>query len=473
MSTDYERHDALALAALIRTRAVSPRELLDAALARLDACNAKLGAVCADHRDLAIAGLRDVPVDGALAGVPFLLKDLHATFTGTVTGNGSAFFRDNVATHDSELVKRYRRAGLVVFGKTATPEFGLTVTTEPAIGAPTRNPWNLAFTAGGSSGGSAAAVAAGIVPVAHASDGGGSIRIPASCCGLFGLKPTRGRNPAGPDRGEGWAGMSTEHVVSRSIRDSAACLDATAGPDVGAPYAAPPPARPFLDEVGADPGRLRIGLLLTTHDGTPLHPECERAARDAALLAESLGHHVEQVVPAFLDEQFADALRTIIGGNVAMAIRRHAQRMGKVATAADFETLTWLLAGMGAQRTAADYADAVRVIHLVGRRVGAFFETHDVLLSPTLPDPPQPLGHFRMTTDTPELEGPKVARATMFTSMFNASGHPAASLPLHRTPDGLPVGVQIAGRYGDEATLIRLAAQFEVATPWFDRRPAA
>lgn len=472
MPTDHEPHDALAMAALVRARKVSPRELLDAALARLDAVNARLGAVCADHRHLAVASLGDVPLDGPLAGVPFLLKDLHATLAGTITGNGAAFFRDNLADHDSELVARYRRAGLVVFGKTATPEFGLTVTTEPAIGAPARNPWNLAFTAGGSSGGSAAAVAAGIVPVAHASDGGGSIRIPASCCGLFGLKPTRGRNPAGPDRGEGWSGMSTEHVVSRTVRDSAACLDATAGADVGAPYFAPPPARPFLAEVGAAPGRLRIGVVLHSQDATPLHPECERAVRAAARLAESLGHHVEEVAPRFLDDQFAGAFRTVIGGNVGAAIRRHAQRMDKAATPDDFETLTWIMAGLGEARSAADYADAVRVIHLVGRRVGAFFESHDVLLSPTLPDPPQPIGYYRMTTDTPELEGPKVARATMFTAVFNASGHPAASLPLHHTADGLPVGVQIAGRYGDEATLFRLAAQFEAAAPWAGRRPA-
>jgi amidase/6-aminohexanoate-cyclic-dimer hydrolase len=471
LTFDYENLDAVALADLVARREASPGELLEAALARADAVNPRINAVTQDHRELARTMIAGGLPEGPLRGVPFLIKDLYATIAGTVTSNGSAFFGDNVADHDTEMVARYRRAGLVVFGKTSTPEFGLTITTEPRAFGPARNPWNPAFTTGGSSGGSAAAVAAGIVPAAHASDGGGSIRIPASCCGLFGLKPTRARNPAGPDRGDGWSGMSGEHVVSRSVRDSAALLDATRGPDAGAPYFATPPRRGYLEEVGAEAGRLRIGLATATNDGIPLHPETDRATRSAAALAESLGHVVEEVAPRFTDEGYGAAFRTIIGGNVAMSLQRHATRMGKPLAAESVETLTWLLAMQGRQQSAMDYAAAVQTIQRVGRNVGAFFADFDVLLTPTMPDPPRPLGYFRMTTDDPAGEAPKVARGTMFTSVFNASGNPAASVPLHWTPEGLPVGVQIVGRYGDEATLFRLAAQFEAAQPWFARRP--
>lgn len=469
---DYASHDAVALAALVARGDVSTAELLEAALARADEVNPAINALTQDHRDLARRVVAAGLPDGPLRGVPFLLKDLYATIAGTVTSNGSAFFADNVADHDTELVARYRRAGLVLFGKTSSPEFGLTITTEPRAFGPARNPWHREHTTGGSSGGSAAAVAAGIVPAAHASDGGGSIRIPASCCGLFGLKPTRGRNPAGPDRGDGWAGMSTEHVVTRTVRDSAALLDATRGPDAGAPYFAPPPRRPFLDEVGVDAGRLRIGLWIATNDGVPLHPQVEQAMRSAAAIAEHLGHSIEEVNPRFTDEAYGEAFRTIIGGNVAMSLQKHAARTGRPLQPESFETITWLLAAHGRQQSAMDYATAVQTIQRAGRRVGAFFADFDVLLAPTLPDPPQRLGHYRMTTDDPGAEGPKLARGTQFTSVFNASGNPAASLPLHWTPEGLPVGVQIVGRYGDEATLFRLAAQFEASQPWFDRRPA-
>lgn len=471
-TSEYLRHDALGLAALVRRGEASAAEVLDAALARMDAVNPRINAVIADHRDRALAQLEAGVGDGPFAGVPFLLKDLHATLAGTVTTNGSAFFRDHRVDHDSELVARYRRAGLVIFGKTSTPEFGLTLTTEPALFGATRNPWHHGRSAGGSSGGSAAAVAAGIVPAAHASDGGGSIRVPASCCGLFGLKPTRGRNPAGPDRGDGWAGMSTEHVISRTVRDSAALLDATAGPDAGAPYFAPPPSRPWSEALGVPPGRLRIGLMTRLPDGAEPDAECIGAVRDAARLAEGFGHRVEEIAPRFLDAHFGDAFRVIIGANLLAAIRQQARLSGVAPEAQHFETITWMLAQLGMKATAADYADAVRAVHQVGRKVGACFEMYDVLLSPTLPDPPRPLGYFRLTTDTPELEGPKVTRATGFTSVFNASGNPAASLPLHWTADGLPVGVQIAGRYGDEATLFGLAAQYEQARPWAQRRPA-
>lgn len=472
MYSEYEQYDAMALAVQVARGDVSSAELLEAALARLDAVNPRINAVTQDHRELARRFVADGLPRGPMHGVPFLIKDLHATIAGTVTSNGSRFFADNLADHDTEMVARYRRAGLALFGKTNTPEFGLTVTTEPQVFGAARNPWHRTFSTGGSSGGSAAAVAAGIVPAAHASDGGGSIRIPASCCGLFGLKPTRGRNPAGPDRGDGWSGMATEHVVSRSVRDSAALLDITRGPDVGAPYFAAHPRREYLAEVGAETGRLRIGVMDATADGVPVHPEVARAVRAAAALAENAGHAVEEVAPRFADEHYADAFRTIVGGNVAMSIHRHGTRMKKPITAGSFETITWSLATQGHQNSAMEYATAVQTLQRVGRNVGAFFTEFDVLMTPTLPDPPAKLGYYRMTTDDPAAEGPKLARATMFTSVFNASGNPAASLPLHWTPEGLPVGVQIVGRYGDEATLFRLAAQFEAAQPWFRRRPA-
>ena len=468
---DYDRFDAIGLAALVARKEVSPQELLDAAIARTEAVDPAINAVVGRHYDEARAAVRAGLPEGPLRGVPFLLKDLHALLDGTVTTNGCRFFSGNRADHDTELVARYKRGGLVIFGKTNTPEFGLTVSTEPRLFGPTRNPWRITHMAGGSSGGAAAAVAAGILPAAHASDGGGSIRIPASCCGLFGLKPTRGRNPHGPDRGEGWSGMSTEHVVSRSVRDSAAFLDLTHGPDLRAPYFATPPDVPFLAAMQAQQPSLRVGLVTRTSAGEAIDAECEQAVRDTARMLEGLGHRVEEASLASVEQGFGPAFRVIIAANVRAAIELHAARTGRQPGPDDLEKVTWAMFEAGARASAADYARAIVAVHRTGRQLAGMFQSHDLLLAPTLPRPPQPLGVFSMMADDLDAYGRDVGSFTSFTAIANIAGTPAVSLPLHWTADGLPVGVQLLGRYGDEATLLRVSAQLEQERPWFNRRP--
>ncbi|MGH8758374.1 MAG: amidase [Burkholderiales bacterium] len=471
MFKEYDNYDAVGLAELVRRRQVSPEELLEEAIARVEQRDSALNSVVNKLYDHARAAIRAGLPNGPLHGVPFLLKDLHALCAGAVTTNGSRFFQDNRADHDSELVTRYKKAGLVIFGKTNTPEFGLTITTEPTLFGPTRNPWNAQHTAGGSSGGSAAAVAAGLVPAAHASDGGGSIRIPASCCGLFGVKPTRGRNPHGPDRGEGWAGMSTEHAITRSVRDSAVLLDSTCGPDVGAPYFAASPLQPYSSEVGATLEPLRIALATRTPAGEKIAPECEQAVMQTARLLEEMGHRIEPTDLDFVPEELGPGFRMVIAGNTRAAIDLHAAKTGNRPGPEKFEKVTWALFEAGARASAAEYARAVLAVHRTGRMVGRFFERHDVLLAPTLPRPPEKLGVFDMNSDDIESYRRAIALFTAFTAPFNASGNPAMSVPLHWTAEGLPVGVQFVARYGDEAVLFRLAAQLEQAKPWFHRRP--
>ena len=470
---DYTRYDAVGLAQLVRAREVSADELLEAAIAQVERVNPQINAVVTRLYDQARAAISAGLPDGPLRGVPLLLKDLHALYQGSVTSNGCRFFSDNLADHDTELVARYKRAGTVIFGKTNTPEFGLTITTEPKLFGATRNPWHPEFTAGGSSGGAAAAVAAGIVPAAHASDGGGSIRIPASCCGLLGLKPTRGRNPQGPDRGEGWAGMSTEHVITRSVRDSATFLDVTSGPDAGAPYFAPPPATTFADEIGRDPGRLRIAFSKHTPSGERIAPECDEALAVAARALENAGHHLQEVTLDFVPVELGPAFRLVIAANSRMAIENYALTHKRQPTADQFERATWMFYEAGAQSSAVDYARAVAVLHRTGRQVAAFFQRCDLLLTPTLPRVPERLGVFDMDTQDMESYGKAVALFTSFTAPFNASGNPAISVPLHWSAQGLPIGIQLAASYGDEATLLRVAAQLEQAQPWAQRRPSA
>jgi len=471
MFEDYDEHDAVGLAEMVRKGDVTPEHLLEEAIKRVEerdpAFNAVVNKLYEHARDAIRAGLPD----GPFRGVPLVLKDLNALYKGAITSNGSRFFRDNLADHDTELVARYRRGGLVVFGKTNTPEFGLTITTEPVLFGATRNPWNRNYSAGGSSGGAAAAVAAGLVPAAHASDGGGSIRIPSSCCGLFGLKPTRGRNPSGPDRGEGWSGMGTEHVVTRSVRDSAALLDLTCGPDLGAPYFATAPHRSFSSELQVEPGRLRIAFATRTPAGEKVAPECEQAVTETARLLEGLGHRIEESRLDFVPEELGVGFRTIIAGNTRVAVDNHAAKSGRKPAAEAFEKITWLMYESGTAATASDYARAVQTLHRTGRLVAQFFERYDLLLTPTLPRPPEKLGVFDMNTENVEAYSRAVSLFTAFTAPFNASGNPAMSVPLHWSPDDLPIGVQFAGRYGDEATLLRLAAQLERARPWFQRRP--
>ena len=468
---DYERFDGLGLAELVTTRQVSARELLHAAIERVERRNPTINAVVYRLFDEAEATIAGGLPSGPFTGVPYLLKDLGVYYAGTVTSAGSAFLGDVVADHDSEIVARMKRAGLVIFGKTNTPEFGLSTSTEPKLFGPTRNPFNLAFSAGGSSGGAAAAVASGMLPMAHATDGGGSIRVPASCCGLFGLKPSRARNPMGPDFGEGWSGASVGHAVTRSVRDSAALLDATAGPDIGDPYWAPPPERPYLLEVGADPGHLKIAFSTTAWNGQAVDPECAAAVEAAAKRCESLGHHLEPAAPDIDAHEHAEATRIIIGANTRRALEVRAAMLGRKPTADDVEPMTWSTAEVGRTTTASDYAHALVSIHRIGRAVARFFCRFDILLTPTLCRPPHKLGTLAMTGVDQKAFVQAILSTIAFTSLFNTSGNPAMSVPLHWSANGLPIGVQFVAPFGDEATLLRLAAQLEMAHPWGDRRP--
>ena len=466
---EYESLDALGLASLVQRGEIKPRELIEVAIAQCERRNPAVNAVVIPMLDEA-RRVAEAPPAGPFQGVPFLLKDLYALYPGVRTTNGSRLFADFVPDHENEMVARYRRAGLVVFGKSASPEFGITTSTESVLFGKTRNPWNLEHTAGGSSGGAAAAVAAGIVPAAHASDGGGSIRIPASCCALFGLKPSRGLIPFGPDAGEGWSGMSTAHAVTRSVRDSAALLDATAGADLGAPYAAPTRERPYLEEVGAKPGRLRIALQTRSFNGSDTHPDCVAAARDAAALCRSLGHEVEEAEIAIDAATFGRATQVIIAANLRASVQDRLKELGRELRDDDLETGTRAMFEAAAGADAAEYTRSVRVIHAVGRQVSRFLLRYDLLLTPTMGTPPLPLGRLALTN--PGVDFIRDLLQTVgYTQLFNASGHPAMSVPLHWNAAGLPIGAQFVGRFGDEATLFRLAAQLEQARPWFGRRP--
>ena len=470
--------DATAQAALVRARKASPRELVDAAIARIEAVNPRLNAVITPlyEKARAAAESHELP-DGAFRGVPFLLKDLVCHSAGDPYHAGMRLLREArwVEPRDTHLAAKFRAAGFVFLGKTNTPELGPVPTTEPLAYGPTRNPWDTSRSPGGSSGGSAAAVASGMVPVAHANDGGGSIRIPASECGLVGLKPSRGRTSLGPDVGESWAGMTVEHVVSRSVRDAAAVLDAVAGYVPGDPYTAPPPARAFREEVGVQPGRLRVGLLVGTPGGQfPVHPECVTAAREAARLLESLGHHVEESHPAALDDSEAGmAAVQVVTAWTARDLEYWSARIGRVIGPRDVEPLTWAIAEMGRPITAVEYIRAVETIQRWARRMVSWWaEGFDLLLTPTLPEPPPPLGQFGATPEDPLRGFSRGGVFVAFTLPFNATGQPAISLPLHWSADGLPIGVQLAAAYGREDVLVRVAAQLEEARPWRERRPA-
>jgi amidase/6-aminohexanoate-cyclic-dimer hydrolase len=469
---DFERYDGLGLADLVKTRAVTPKELLNAAVARLEARNPAINAVVNRMYDRAEAAIAAGLPAGPFTGVPYLLKDLGVYYAGTITSAGSAFLRDAVADHDSEVVVRMKRAGLVIMGKTNTSEFGLSTSVEPKLFGPTRNPWNPEFSAGGSSGGAAAAVAAGMLPMAHATDGGGSIRIPASCCGLFGLKPTRARTPLGPDVGEGWSGASVGHAVTRSVRDSAALLDATAGPDVGDPYWAPPPEGPYLAEAGKDPGKLKIALTTRAWSGHPVHADCAAAVSHAAKLCESLGHAVEEASPVIDEEMHAWARRIVIGANTRMTLEARGKALGREPRPDDVEAFTWRAAESGREFTATDYAAAIRALHQIGRVVGRFFTRFDVLLTPTMCEPPHKLGVLGPTNNDAQNYLRALLGTIAFTSLFNTAGNPAMSVPLYWSGEGLPIGVQFAADFGDEAALFRLAAQLEAAQPWAERRPS-
>jgi amidase len=468
---EYVDYDGLGLAELVRAKQVSAQEVLDAAIARIEKLNPSLNAVVTEVYDAARGEAQALDIAAPFAGVPFLLKDLGAAQAGVPLSAGSRFFEHAPAPVDAEIVRRYKRAGLMILGRTNTPEFGLSATTEPVVFGPTRNPWNPALSSGGSSGGSAAAVAARMVPLAHASDGGGSIRIPASCCGLFGLKTTRNRNTFAPYAGEGLAGFSGEHVVSRSVRDSAAALDATAGPAPGDPYYPSPPARAFLDEVGAPAGRLRIAFTTRAFNGVPVHADCVAAAKAAALLCADLGHLVEEADPAYDVEGLDANYNRVFAVGAAANIALRARALGKDPEAAGFERVTWAMVELGRRIGAPDYVMMINRLHGISREIARFFETYDVLLTPTLAEPPVELGVLDMMSEDLAAYTERLWRFSPFTYPFNVTGQPAMSVPLYWSAAGLPIGVQFAARYGDEAGLLRLAAQLEEARPWAERRP--
>jgi amidase len=466
---EYAEYDGIGLADLVRKKQVSATELLDEAIARTARVDPQINAVVVKHYDDAKRQIDQGLADGAFTGVPFLLKDLE-NLAGTRTTFGASIYKDNIAAESGTLAQRFLAAGLAIFGKTSSPEFGLMPTTESRLFGPTRNPWNPAHSSGGSSGGAAAAVAARILPVAHASDGGGSIRIPASASGVFGLKPTRARTPVGPDRGEGWGGFSCGHVVSISVRDSAAMLDAIHGPEPSSPYMAPQPERPFLEEVGRDPGRLRIAFTDKSPYGDAIDPEIAAATREIAALLAGLGHHVEERAPTLAADPAA-VMSTIVAANTALSVRQTEQRFGRAMTSDDFEVLTLASARNAQKATATDYVAAQLGAFQISRALATFFASCDVLLCPTLCSPPLRIGELdTMSKDLSHI-APILRRYMPATAMFNMSGQPAMSMPLAWNAAGLPLGMMFSARFGEEATLFRLAAQLEQARPWKGKLP--
>lgn len=472
-ATEFTNLDGLGQAQLVQNREVKPVELVDAAIERIERLNPQINAVIYRLYDEARGLAKDETrlLDGPFRGVPFLIKDLVSVYAGAPMTSGCSYFSTHVPDHDSVLVSRLKRAGLIILGKTNTPELGLQPTTEPRLFGATHNPWNRGRTAGGSSGGSAAAVASRMVPMAHANDGGGSIRIPASCCGIFGLKPTRGRISLGPDAGEIIGGLGVEHAVTISVRDSAALLDATAGPAAGDPYWACPPAQPFLEEVKTPPGRLRIALAKAGFSSAPVHQDCLMAVEEAAKLCSDLGHEVDEDLPKIDGDSAVQMFLTLWAAGCATELDGSARRIGKPIREEQLEPLTWTLYQAGRNVSASQYLLARAELQQISRQIGQFMERYDVLLTPTLGSPPVPLAWFSMPPlDYLEAQQRMIAFAP-FTLLFNVTGQPAMSVPLHWNAENLPVGTQFVGRYGGESTLYRLAAQLEAACPWKNRRP--
>jgi len=469
---EFEEYDALGLAELVRRNQVTPDELLDCAIERVEARNPALNAVVMKLYEYGRKAIAAGLPQGPLRGVPFLMKDLTSPVEGVRMTRGSRFFADAPpAAADSEHVKRLKRAGLVIFGRTNTCEFGLSLTCEPQLYGPTRNPWDITRISGGSSGGAAAAVAARILPLAHASDGFGSIRAPAACCGLVGLKPTRSRNTFAPYAGEGLGGVATEHAVSLTLRDSAALLDATRGAGPGDPYVAPLPARPYAEELRANAGSLRIAWTAAAPNGAKVDAECLRLLAETVKLCADLGHRVAERDPEVERDAIVPTFLALASANTIVNLSSHPSA-GRAAREGEVERITWLTAKMGEKVSGADYVRATQTAHRLGRQMAAFHADCDVLLTPGLASPAVKLGWLDMMMDDVEAYWQRVFAFSPFTVWFNLTGQPGLMLPLGQTPDGLPLAVQLVGRYGDEATLFRLGAQLEAARPWFGRKPA-
>ncbi len=465
---EYSTLDATAMAELVQRGEVTALELVEEAIARVEIHNGTLNAVITPMYEYARKQAEDNLNDGPFKGVPFLVKDFCAEVAGFPFTEASAFLRDYIPNEDSELYRRFCNAGLITIGKTNLPELAIGATTEPRLFGATRNPWDTTRTTGGSSGGAAAAVAARIVPTAHGNDIGGSIRIPASCCGLVGLKPSRGRGTTAPHYGDIVAGFFVEHVLTRSVRDSAAMLDVIAGPGVGEPYFAPPPKSSFAEQASRDPGKLKIGFTDKTPFGEKVHPDCVEAVHKTAQLLESLGHIVEEAEPSYDAERLWRNFTALLASGAAWAIADWARRTQKEPIADDFEPFVWAFAERGKGLSSADYLLAMQDVQSEARSFSQFFEDYDLFLTSTLGKPPVKLGTLVYKDDPFELRR-KTSEFSPFTYVSNATGQPAISLPLHWNDDGLPVGIHFVARYPDEAMLFRLAGQLEKAKPWSEK----
>jgi amidase len=468
---DYERYDALGLAGLVKSGKVLPAELLEAAIERVEARNGAVNAVTMKLYDYGRKAIADGLPDGPFTGVPFLLKDLTASLAGVRTTRGSKFFADAPPpAADSLHVTRLKKAGLVIFGRTNTCELGLSLTCEPQLYGPTKSPWDLTRISGGSSGGAAASVGARMLPMAHASDGFGSIRAPAACCGIVGLKPTRGRNTMAPYIGEGLGGCSTEHAVTLTVRDTAALLDATAGAGPGDPYVAPAPARPFLAEVQAERRPLRIAYTTAAPNGAPVETEYLKALAETVVFCKDLGHKVEEADPDIDRATVVPTFLTFAAANMVVNLASH-PTAGRPARKGEVENVSWGTAQRGEKIAAADYVRATQTAHKLGRQMADFHEGYDVLLTPGLGTLPPKLGWIDMMLEDVDEYWRRVFTFSPFTVWFNLTGQPALMLPLGRTASGFPVAVQLAGRYSEEGTILSLGAQLEKARPWFEKKP--
>lgn len=468
---EYSNYDAIGLAELVRKKEVTATELLEEAISRIENSNPIINAVVTKLYDEAKDAISSGLPEGPFAGVPFLLKEFDA-YAGAPITYGSRYFVDNICERDSEIVTRFKNSGLVILGKTNVPELGISATTESKLYGPCRNPFNTSITTGGSSGGSAAAVASGMVPVAHGSDGGGSIRIPASCCGLFGMKTSRGRNPAGPILGEIWNGLVVTHVLSKSVRDSAAFLDITAGPDIGAPYYLKAPKKSFLSQITAKPKELKIAVSDESAFEINVDDECKKAVHETCKTLTDMGHKIEYVSLDYIDDptKFWEAFYVVMMANTDSTINKYTNKTGIVPTHESFEKWTWLNLQWSKYNSATKYVESMQLLHQTGRKIAQLFQKYDLLITPTLAKPPPPIGYLDTMLDFEEFSK-RAAEYFLFSAEFNVSGNPAMSMPLHITTKNIPVGVQFVGKFGDEKTLFQLAAAIEQAKPWIDKIP--
>ncbi|MAP94115.1 MAG: amidase [Ponticaulis sp.] len=470
---DYTKYDAMGLAELVAKREVSAEELLDEALSRAEKAKDELNCVSALFPEIASDQIKAGLPEGPLSGIPFMTKDLGTEIKGVPLTSGSRLFKENVALQNSTIVERYRKAGIVTFGQTTSPEYGLTTSTESALFGETRNPWNLERTSGGSSGGASAAVSSGVLPLAQASDGGGSIRIPAACTGLFGMKPSRGRIPLGPNRTEGWGGLSTVHAVSRSVRDNAVLMDLTHGREVGSRYLTQPPHESFLKAVGHNPHYLKIGLWVNAPNGTKPDPDSHKGLYDTVRLLQDLGHTVEDADPHLDGEKLGMALVMAIAANIAVIVDGRAKALGRKVRDDDLEPLTHSMADLGRKVP----MDTLVRADIAFQEAAIKFEEwmdeggYDVCLMPTLSRAPMMLGELSLSREDRDAYTEAVTTFAPHTAVFNMMGAPAMSVPLHWTKENLPLGMMFGARHGDESLLYCLAGQLEQAKPWFNRNP--